>query len=66
MWGTRRFAANIDLTEKRLLGFAHRFRHTARRAGWANTPNFQHAALDKSPCAPFFKERRMRFWNLLA
>ena len=27
----------------------------------ANTPNFLHAALDKSPCAPFFKERRMRF-----
>ena len=27
----------------------------------ANTPNFLHAALDTSACAPFFKERRMRF-----
>src|SRR5580704_9975218 len=26
----------------------------------ANTPNFLHAALDKSPCAPFLKERRMK------
>jgi hypothetical protein len=26
-----------------------------------NTPNFLHAALDKSVCAPFVKERRMRF-----
>src|ERR1700730_15046096 len=28
---------------------------------WGEHPNFLHAALDKSPCAPFFKERRMRF-----
>ena len=27
----------------------------------ANTPNFLHAALDKSACAPFFTERRMKF-----
>src|SRR5580700_4148838 len=26
-----------------------------------NTPNFLHAALDKSACAPFFKERRRKF-----
>jgi hypothetical protein len=25
-----------------------------------DAPNFLHAALDKSACAPFFKERRMR------
>ena len=24
-------------------------------------PNFLHAALDKTACAPFFKERRIRF-----
>ena len=27
----------------------------------ANTPNFLFAALDESACAPFFKERRMKF-----
>ena len=27
----------------------------------ANTPNFLQGALDKSACAPFFKERRMKF-----
>jgi hypothetical protein len=26
-----------------------------------DTPNFLHAAPDKIACAPFFKERRMRF-----
>jgi hypothetical protein len=26
-----------------------------------DTPNFLHAALDKIACAPFFKERRMKF-----
>jgi hypothetical protein len=27
----------------------------------ARYPNFLHAVLDKTACAPFFKERRMRF-----
>jgi hypothetical protein len=27
----------------------------------ANTPNFLLAAPDKAACAPFFKERRMKF-----
>ena len=27
----------------------------------ANTPNFLHAAPDKSACAPFFKERGKKF-----
>jgi hypothetical protein len=26
-----------------------------------DTPNFLHTALEKTACAPFFKERRMRF-----
>ena len=26
-----------------------------------DTPNFLHVALDKTACAPFFEERRMRF-----
>jgi hypothetical protein len=26
-----------------------------------DTPNFLHAALDRSACAPFFKERRVKF-----
>jgi hypothetical protein len=26
-----------------------------------DAPNFLHAALDKAACAPFFKERRMKF-----
>jgi hypothetical protein len=26
-----------------------------------DTPNFLHAALDKAACAPFVKERRMKF-----
>jgi hypothetical protein len=26
-----------------------------------DTPNFLHAALDNTACAPFFKERRMKF-----
>jgi hypothetical protein len=26
-----------------------------------DTPSFLHAALDKTACAPFFKERRMEF-----
>src|SRR4030088_1885808 len=26
-----------------------------------DAPNFLHAVLDKATCAPFFKERRMRF-----
>ena len=26
-----------------------------------DTPNFLHAALDETACAPFFEERRMKF-----
>jgi hypothetical protein len=26
-----------------------------------DTPNFQYAALDRTACAPLFKERRMKF-----
>ena len=44
--------------QKRLLGYA---RLVGPTYAGANTPNFLHAALDKSPCAPFFEERRMRF-----
>jgi hypothetical protein len=29
-----------------------------------DTPNFLHPALDKTACAPFFKERRMEFAEL--
>jgi hypothetical protein len=28
---------------------------------WRDAPNFLHVALDKTACAPFFKERRIRF-----
>src|ERR1700732_3305953 len=51
-------AVSVPTHQKRWVGCAHLIRPMY---ALANTPNFLHAALDKSPCAPFFKERRMRF-----
>jgi hypothetical protein len=38
---------------------AHRHKEFTKNE--RDAPNFLHAALDKSACAPFFKERRMKW-----
>jgi hypothetical protein len=35
--------------------------HISRKT--SETPNFLYAALDRTACAPFIKERRRKFWE---
>jgi hypothetical protein len=44
---------------ERLQGWRGGIPHLAKNE--RDTPNFLHAALDTTACAPFFKERRMKF-----
>jgi hypothetical protein len=48
----------LDTSQNRWRGCARLFRPMYARA---NTPNFLQGARDMAACAPFFKERRMKF-----
>jgi hypothetical protein len=54
-WGTR-----VDRgVRSRLEGEAHSIPHLAKNE--RDAPNFLYAALDRTACAPFLKERRIKF-----
>jgi hypothetical protein len=58
MWDTtalnRQFSIPTDKTVK-IRGIPHLAKNER------DAPNFLHAALDRTMCAPFFEERRMKF-----
>jgi hypothetical protein len=58
-WCERRAPLRSFLTLKRLEGKTCGIPHLAKNE--RDAPNFLYAALDRTACAPLFKERRMKF-----